>query len=115
MFIPSAVAAAKVDPLTVTLNPTVVNGSAPNFPIVTGVCTATPQGGVLPYTYQWTRVSAVVPGSSTQAVSPTSESTAFRANNFTPPTLQEDWRVTVTDAANNKATADVDVRWVQTP
>lgn len=113
MFMPSA-AAASVRPLTVTALPASVSGSSSFFPVTTNSSTATPDGGTAPYTYAWARVGAADPQNSTEAVSPTAATTAFRWNGGPASSINETWRVTVTDAAGFTATDDVAVSWTKT-
>lgn len=77
-------------------------GVATSLPV-----TATPAGGLGPYTYAWTRLSGV--GS---ANSPTSASTTFSATLSNGDDVSGVFRVTVTDSLANTATADVTVQFI---
>jgi hypothetical protein len=77
---------------------------------VTGSTTATVTGGTSPFTFAWTRLSGDFPTiSSASAQNPT-----FSALVGDGAPNSSTWRVTVTDANSNTATADisVDLYWV---
>lgn len=93
-----------VPPLSVTVSPTGVNGDTFNYgTAVTNNATATPSGGLAPYTYSWARVGA---GSGT-VDSPSAASTGFIRVMGVEETAVETFRVTVTDSTSQTATADV--------
>lgn len=81
----------------------VVGGAASNFPatVTTQTATATPSGGAAPYTYSWVNVSGY--GSINR---PTQAGTSFTATVPTG-TFHGVFRVTITDAIGQTATADV--------
>lgn len=105
---------SNVAPLTVSVSPTVVAGIFTNSPaanapasrtVTSSSTTATPSGGVGPYTYAWARVS----GDVIAAVSSTSATTTFSGSVPIDLNTAAVMRVTVTDGASNTATADVNV------
>src|SRR5262249_4537863 len=69
----------------------------------TGTATASAAGGVPPFSYSWTRVTGSRINFSGTQTATFSTNLAY-ADNFT-----ETFRVTVTDAATNTATADLNV------
>jgi hypothetical protein len=72
---------------------------------VTGSTTATVTGGTSPFTFAWTRLSGDTPTiSSASAQNPT-----FSAFVGDSAPNSSTWRVTVTDANSNTATADISV------
>lgn len=94
------------DPLTVSASPTSVSGTQSGegpITVNTSSTTATPSGGLGPFTYSWAYVSG---GISASANSPASATTSFRAEP-PPGSFTSTMRVTVTDAFGQTATADV--------
>lgn len=92
------------DPLAASVSPSSVSGiqSAPGeYPVVTGPSTAAPVGGTAPFTYAWVSVSGY--GSPNN---PTANSTNFTAD-ILPGTYGGTFRVTITDAYGQTASADV--------
>lgn len=93
-----------VPPLSVTVSPESVSGSTTAFGTAfTDNTTATPTGGLAPYTYSWARVG----GGSGTVDSPTSASTGFIRVMGADEALTETFRVTVTDSSSQTATAEV--------
>lgn len=91
-----------LQPLTLSASPSSVNGYSASSPVVTDSTTATPSGGLGPYTYSWARLS----GSGT-ATAPTTATTAFY-DSLSPGFLSSGtFRCTVTDSLGSTATADV--------
>jgi hypothetical protein len=91
-------------PLSVTVTPESVLGfrSGPGS-VTTDSTTATPLGGLGPYSYSWARVGA----GTAVATAPTSATTAFQRTLGTGDDVTETWRVTVTDGLGGTATYDV--------
>lgn len=83
-------------PLTVSVTPVVVGSGTGTTPqmVTTGAATATPSGGLAPYTYAWT-------AGNTPSLASTTFS-AFVPSNYT---AQQPYTVTVTDAIGNTAQA----------
>jgi hypothetical protein len=98
--------ASFLQPLTLDVSPSsdraivVPSAFADTIPI-----TATPTGGLGPYTYAWTRVS----GSTGAALSPTSATSQFRAFITSVGEFTSTFLCTVTDANGNTATDNVEV------
>lgn len=93
------------DPLTVTVSPTEVYGvQGSNSPVsvTTNQTTASPVGGLAPYTYAWSRTG----GSEGTVNSPTMATTSF-TNVMGFGTVNADFTVTVTDAGGATASATV--------
>ncbi len=93
-----------VPPLTVSVSPADVFGSSDNFGTAyTTSATATPSGGVPPYTYSWARL-----GGGLGAVdSPSFASTGFLRGMGFEESATETFQVTVTDSTAQTATANV--------
>jgi len=93
------------DPLTVTISPAEVSGTQGSndpIPVTTNQASASPAGGLPPYSYAWTRVSGGVGAADTPAMA----STFFTAT-IGPGSATSTFRVTVTDSGGAPATADV--------
>lgn len=75
--------------------------------VTTPPITATPSGGLSPYTYSWTRVSGVG-----TVNSPTSATTTFSATLANGDDVSGTFRVTVTDSLATVATADVTIQFI---
>lgn len=91
--------------MTVAISPSAVFGfgfGAGSALSTTDPVTATPTGGLAPYTYAWTRLSG-----DGEAMSPTLATTTFRDDVPEGETTEGTFRVTVTDSAAQTATADV--------
>jgi hypothetical protein len=92
-----------VEPLTLAAAPPftdgiiIVPGTA-----ATGNVTATPSGGLAPFTYAWTRIS----GAEASISNPANATTSFSLFMATPGDLSTVFRCTVTDALGSTATAD---------
>lgn len=96
-------AAAFVEPLTlaITGNPFgTINGSGT---VVTGTVTATPSGGLGPYTYAWTRTG----GAAASIASPASATTTFSLFLNAPDSQSANFQCVVTDALGSTASAPV--------
>lgn len=98
------------DLLTVSVEPTQVLGfgiSPSSTTVFTGSTTATPTGGLGPYTYAWTLVS------SSGGVTPVATQPNFATTAFAKPSVpafsvfSAVFRCTVTDSFGSTATADV--------
>lgn len=92
------------DPLTVEASPASVSGtqaSASAILVNTDLTTATPSGGLAPFSYSWAKVSGVG-----VANSPAMASTNFGAT-ISPGTQTGIFRITVTDSTGQTATDDV--------
>ncbi len=63
---------------TAAASPTFVSGTSSAPTVVTSACTATPTGGIGPFTYAW----AFVSGQAITAVSPTSATTVFQGSSM---------------------------------
>ncbi len=113
MFMPSAVAAS-VSPLVVDVSPPSSNHSGA-FPIQSSVFSCMASGGATPLSYQWTRTSTSVSGSTFSIESPTSQNTTFTMTGFGPGTVCTDvYRCTVTDQAGKQEFAECTVTWTVT-
>jgi hypothetical protein len=93
-------------PLSLALN----SGSAFAFTVppgtaVTDPITATPTGGLGPFTYSWTRIA----GSVGTAATPNSATTTFSQFMGASETVSATFRCTVTDSLGSTATAEVEV------
>ncbi len=106
MFMPSAVAATG-KPLFASASPENVAGVSPSLPITTDATTVTAEGGVAPYTYQWTKLTSNTVDS--EATSPTSNVTGFRATSGIGPGEQETevWQCRVEDSLGAFALVNV--------
>lgn len=98
--------------LTASASPTLVNGFSPVTPTVTtAATTATPVGGVGPYTYLWSFVSG---DAAVTIVSPTSASTTFQKVMAPTTSTVAFFQCAVTDTAtgavaiSNSVEADLD-------
>lgn len=100
-------------PLSVEASPASVSGQGQNYPIQTGLTTASATGGVPPYSYAWSKVSGVA---TSIATAPNNALTAFEASAGLPTDepIVETWRVTATDANSDTATFDIDVTFTRT-
>ena len=91
--------------LSVSVSPAYVIGGASYFkptPVTTSTATATPTGGAAPFTYSWVKLSG-----DGEPLSPTQAGTKFTATIGTG-TFHGVFRVTVTDAIGQTASADVE-------
>ena len=91
--------------LSVSVSPEYVVGGGSSFkpaPITTTTATATPSGEAAPFTYSWVKLSG-----DGEPVSPTQAGTKFTAVIGTG-TFHGVFRVTVTDAIGQTASADVE-------
>lgn len=89
-------------PLTASVNtPVYATGTGT---LVSDASTATPAGGMGPYTYSWTRIA----GTYGTPSDPTSARTAFYANIGRFKSASSTFRCTVTDSLGATATADVE-------
>lgn len=89
--------------LGVSVAPTSLNGLA-SYPVVTTTSqsTATPSGGVAPYTYSWAAVSSTT--GTAYALSPAAATTYFRDTlPYSPSECDAVFRCTVTDAVGQIA------------
>jgi hypothetical protein len=80
-------------------------GFSSSSPVTSNATTATPAGGVAPYSYSWAHIS----GASMTANSPASATTTFTGVVGPGADLSAVFRVTVTDSLAQTATADVTV------
>lgn len=96
------------DPLTVTAsNVSGTGNGSTGATAVTNTTTAAPAGGTAPYTYAWTLLTNGG-GTASYATNPSSATTAFVKTGMAQSTSFTDtWRVTVTDANGETATAGV--------
>jgi hypothetical protein len=93
-----------VPPLSLAVSPSDTGGG--NFvpgTITTGSVTATPTGGLAPFTYAWTRLS----GDPANPTAPTNATTSFSLFANDPASFSAVFRCTVTDSLGTTATADV--------
>ncbi|MQA41680.1 FG-GAP-like repeat-containing protein [Rugamonas aquatica] len=98
LAVPAAALTVKIDP-----NPLKIDVNDPGDGFAT--LTATPAGGVAPYSYSWTRTSGSRSAVSNSAIaSPVVKATLAVGDAFT-----EQWKVTVTDVAAKTAVASVNV------
>jgi hypothetical protein len=89
----------------VSVSPSALSLSRNNPGSVSGTLTASGSGGTAPYTYAWARTTGSrSSASSTTVANPSISASLNWGENFT-----ETWRVTLTDAAGNTATANVNV------
>lgn len=99
-------AALFAPPLTVSVSPTTVSGfyspawPTPSYVTTSMAATATPSGGLPPYSYLWT-------GGGDGAFAPTKASTVFTEYVDAQTFRQETYTVTVTDSVGQTATANV--------
>jgi hypothetical protein len=93
-----------VEPLTLSVSPATANGGiiVPGT-VTTGSVTATPTGGLAPFTYAWARIS----GDPAAANAPTNATTSFSLFLNDPVNAEAVFRCTVTDALGSTAAADV--------
>ena len=104
------VAAQFAPPLSVTASPTtVLGGAGSNYPAAakTESTTVITSGGQAPFTYSWARLS----GGIGNADQPSKATTTFTAV-ISPGSFDVTFRVTVTDAFGQTATADVLAKFV---
>jgi hypothetical protein len=92
-------------PLSVSISPTTLNAISLASPVISEGATATPTGGLGPYTYSWTRIT----GTLGSATSPTLASTNFAAFTSDGESGSSTFRCTVTDSRSSTATADITV------
>lgn len=100
-----------IQPLTVSANDAGGNGDGTEGTTVstTIASTATPSGGLGPFTYAWTLI-ANGGGDASYANTPSAASTTFNKGNVPASQIYADtWRVTVTDSLGSTATADITV------
>lgn len=101
-------------PLSVSAYPTGVGGVGyTNTSVIVGSnpTTATPAGGLAPYTYNWAKVS----GDAITASQPNSATTDFGGTVAVNTTASAIFRVTCTDSSGRTATADVSVNLFAEP
>ena len=94
------------DPLSVKVSPTEVfaaRGSDQTITMTTGFTTATPSGGLGPYTYSWARTQGTVGVPNAPSMATTTFTGAVEPGDI----QQSTFLVTVTDSAGQTATADV--------
>lgn len=99
--------------LSASASPSIVHGTSMGSGTVsTNNTTVTPTGGTAPYTYAWT-VIEYDNGVSPTIAGPTSATTGFTQTSVGPGEFYSaTFRCTVTDAATNTATADVQAGFV---
>ncbi|PHV04675.1 hypothetical protein CSQ96_24605 [Janthinobacterium sp. BJB412] len=97
--------AVPAGPLGVKINPSPMRIDANDPGEAWGKLTATPSGGIAPYSYIWSRVS----GTRSSLGDNTLANPIIKANLVAGDTFTEQWRVTVTDAAAKLVTAAVNV------
>lgn len=102
-------------PLAASVSPNPVSGSSHGnlsaTTVTSSAATASPGGGLGPYTYSWARIS----GDTMTAASPSSATTTFSGTVPLDSTNTAVFRVTVTDAAGQVDTADVTVNLTNLP
>lgn len=96
---------AGTPPLTISVAPTAPAASRNNPGPITTASTATPSGGVAPFTYNWTRVT----GSRITVSNGSTATATFSATLGWGENLSESFQVAVTDAASQAKTASVTV------
>jgi hypothetical protein len=89
--------------LTLSISPSPSEAASFSSPVTSGNTTATPSGGLAPYTYSWVKLS----GDTIVANSPTSAVTTFTGNVPPDATRSAIFRCTCTDSLGATATADV--------
>lgn len=96
------------DPLSVSISPSALAAFAQeNTTVTTDTASASPTGGLAPFTYAWT-LQANGGGTASTANSASSATTSFTKTNVPLETTYSDtWRVTVTDAVGQTATANI--------
>jgi hypothetical protein len=101
----SSAAASGLKPLTVTCDPSAVDGVwEAEFSVgVTGPCTAVPDGGLAPYAFVWSKVS----GDTFSIIGATSQVASFGFSG--PSHFSATYRVVTTDALGNTAQDTVSV------
>lgn len=98
------------DPLSVTAGGGLAAGASSS--LTTNSVTATPSGGFAPYTYAWTLITNGGRNAST-AGSPTSATTTFtKTGLINGDSIDDTWRVTVTDSIGQTATADTTASFI---
>lgn len=98
------------DPLSVTAGGGLATGASSS--LTTNSVTATPSGGFAPYTYAWTLITNGGRNAST-AGSPTSATTTFtKTGLINGDSIDDTWRVTVTDSIGQTATADTTASFI---
>lgn len=94
-------------PMTLSISPSPIIGVSTTSTCTAGPVTATPSGGVAPYSYAWTRLSHSALTAPT-ITSPSTASTSFVQTGLPSGTIEDaTFRCTVTDAAAQTAAADV--------
>lgn len=108
--------ASFADPLTVSISPAGVLGianSSASVSVLSNSATATPAGGLAPFTYAWTIISDTNPSGTVSANSATAATSTFTMTNvpaFT--TYTAVLRCTVTDAASQTAQDDIPAQFI---
>lgn len=92
--------------LPLTLSATGGSGSAASSTVTGNTATATPSGGLAPFTYSWVHLS----GATMTINTPSSASTTFTASGVADgATVTATFRCTATDSLGSTATADLTV------
>jgi hypothetical protein len=100
--------------MTVSITPTSVSGEAFSGPITTDAATASPAGGLGPYSYAWTVVSYTAATPPTIASSGTATTSFTQSGVFAGQARTAVLRVTATDSLGTTATADVTATFTNT-
>lgn len=98
------------NPLTVTISPEVVNETRAGSGAISKQLSTTVNEGYGPYTFQWNRIS----GSTTSLSSLTSPSPTVSTTLVQGTSVDETWRVVVTDAAGATALDSVNISFTAT-
>lgn len=99
-----------VSSLTVAITPDTIEGGGRNSGITSNAATATPTGGLAPYTYAW-----VITSGTATATSPTLATTTFRQEGIPEDTVMvATAQVTVTDAIGQTATDTTGMTFTRT-
>jgi hypothetical protein len=95
-----------VSPLSLSISPPVISaGTVVPGTAITGNVTATPSGGLPPFTYSWSQISGAAAG----IANPVSATTSFSQFLTEFGTSPATFRCTVTDALGSTALADIGV------
>jgi hypothetical protein len=101
-----------VEPLTASASPSSVTTTRIGAgPVTTVLVTATPAGGLGPFTYSWARIA----GTGGAITLPTNSATTFSRTMGEDEVALNTFRCTVTDSLGNTATADAFVDFISTP
>lgn len=99
-----------IQPLSLAISPSEVDGGGSDgfhsVLITSAAATATPAGGIAPYSYAWAQLS----GDAMTILAPTSAMTQFRASAPPGRTLSATFQCTCADNAGSAATASVFVQ-----